>query len=242
MIRITTRKALKFILLFMLTQTAITGNAQTDPIESLITLNKHLQGTSMYYNVTYYYEEDDSAGVVRDTLSGMIKCNEGRTWMQLGSMKKISNEYYFMLIDTANMEMYVSNPQPLTMQYATSELTNHKFVSAYVDTMTADDSSDCVIIKIQFKESAQYNDYEVIYKPSSFEMVSLSYSMKKESDTTNWVGSTLPEIRLKIAFSSLSASDEDIYNTKQYFIRKNGVLALQPAYAGYQLIDMTGGN
>jgi hypothetical protein len=240
---------MKKIMILLLLTASQQVKAQQDPVELLVKLNTYLEKTpNLNFNLIYYYEEDDTSGVTRDTMSGVSRNNLGRTWMQIDGMKKINNEYYFVLMDTVNKELFISNPQPLTKQYTNSDLTDTTFLSYYVQSISARDSSIFTIVDFVFKETAPYYHYQLIYKNTTLEPVSISYSMKKDDPNTN--GAPLPGpggaaqygIRLKVVFSNFNSNavSDSLFTTKQYFIRQNGVFVLQPGYTDYQLVDLTG--
>lgn len=231
----------RILLLTILLNMVFTVNAQPDPVESLVRLNTFLKKTAnLRFNVTYYYEEDDSAGVTRDTLTGVSRNKTGRNAIDLGAYKKINNEYYFVLIDTANKEMYISNPQSPVKQYTNSELLDSVFLNYYTDTLTARDSSVFTIVEFAFKQTAPYTAYQVIYNRTTLEPLSISYRMKKEN--AGGGGPPNPEIRMNILFANFDTKeiDESYFSASQYFTRQNGAFVLQPAYASYQLVDLTG--
>jgi hypothetical protein len=213
--------------------------AQTDPMQELLRLRAFLdRSQTLNFNLAYYYEEDDSAGVIRDTLTGEGSIFMGKSYTRLNGMKKINNENYNAMVDTVNKEIFVTRPEPMTKQYMDANFTDPAFYNFYVDTTTVTDSGSFRIITFNFKETAPFNWYRIVYSATTLQPAYLHYGMKKTDGDRDAV-----EIRLKLVFSNFNtnAVNPILFTTDPWFIRQNGALTLQPAYSDYTITDLTEG-
>jgi hypothetical protein len=214
--------------------------AQTpDAMRELLSLNQLLaQSPDLNFNIAYYYEEDDSSGIGRDTMTGTASVSHNKSYMRLNGLKKINNEYFNAIIDTVNQEIYVSDPEPAVQHIMNAQFTSASFMNYYVDTAVITDSSGYRIISISFKEAAPFNWYKVCYSISGRKPAYIQYSMKKDSDTQNVIQAT----RLKVVFSNYQEGEVPVnsrYDTNTWFVRRNGQLTLQPDFSAYTITDLT---
>jgi hypothetical protein len=243
---------MKVVLVLLLLVTGAATMAQTDAMQELLRLRSFLdKSQNLNFNLAYYYEEDDSSGVVKDTLIGESSVLMGKSYSRLNGLKRVNNEYYNALIDTVNKEIYVNKPEPMTQQYMSANFTDPTFYNYYVDTTIVSDSGAFRIINISFKETAPFRSYKIVYSITSLQPAYLQYNMKKGEDDNNppipgppggGGGTTIPSIRLKVVFSNFNtnANPATKFSTDVWFTRQNGVLVLQPAFSSYTITDLTG--
>ena len=211
----------------------------TDATTELLKLQAVFENASyVSFNVAYYYEEDDTTGIKRDTLLGTYRVNKDKYYYILDSVEQIQNEQYLITIDKDNEVIYMQRPYASYASVLQSKLMDSVFRNYYVDSMPVIDSGAYRIIKIQFKPEAVYTDYQMVYDTSGLRPATLKYTIKKEVSQNP---SFQQFIRVKIVFNNFQTGlfDDSIFNIDAIVVRQNGKFVINPtSYASYSLANM----
>ena len=229
-----------FLLSGLLWNIGLVSHAQdsTDATTELLKLQAVFQNISYTsFDVNYYYEEDDTSGVLRDTLTGVYKVDKDRFYYMLDSVIQVQNDLYHVTVDKDNKVVYVEKPYFSYTSVLQSNIMDSLFMENYVNQMLVTDSSGYRKITIQFKNEAPYQNYELLYSLNSFQPASIKFTLRKEA-----LQEEGPQLyaRVKIVFSNYQtgAFNDSVFLTNWIFNRENGVFVLNPeTFSTYELAN-----
>lgn len=228
-----------FLLSGLLWGVSLVAHSQdsTDATTELLKLQAVFQNISYTsFDVNYYYEEDDSSGVLRDTLTGVYKVDKDRFYYMLDSVIQIQSDLYHVTVDKDNKIVYLERPYFSYTSVLQSNIMDSVFMENYVDQMLLADSSGYRKLTIQFRDEAPYTDYELLYDVNSFQPASIKFTIKKEAPE----GSPPQYAKVRIIFSNYQTGtfDDSVFSTSWIFNRQNGVFVLnQETFSTYELAN-----
>jgi hypothetical protein len=231
------------LILFTLVPFLTKAQASPDATTELIKMQALFQNISYTScDITYYYEEFDSAGTKLDTMSGVYKVDKDRFYFMLDSVEQIQNEFYHTTIDHMTKVVYVEKPYSAFTSVLQANILDSTFLEYNVQDMQVTDSSGFRKVSILFKAEAPYQYYEYVYDLSGLRPAYVRFALKKEHYIPEEpLGPEVEQlIKIHIVFSNFqtNAFTDAAFDMSGIFTRQNGSFTLNPKLAlFYELIN-----
>jgi hypothetical protein len=243
-------KYMKIVLAILLVCCQLNLKAQSpsmdtpDATSELLKLQAVFQNISYTsFNVTYYYEEDDSTGILRDTMNGQYMADKDRYYYILDSIEQIQNETYKATIDHSNSTIYIEKPFPSYTSVLQANMLDSAFLQYNVDSMTVADSGTFRKVNIYFKAESPYLYYQYCYDMNGIRPAFVKFSLRKQQvipDDPQLAQQQEQFVRIHIVFSNFTTGEftDKVFNTDRFFKRVNGVFVQDPTeYNSYEIAN-----
>ena len=248
----------KAVVTFLIISTCCFAKAQTIkvPLVELDKLfNKLRIDTSISFTASYYTADDDSANIVLyDTLIGNIKLYKNNFYGDFGTVKRISNNYFSMVLDTIAKDMYVDYAQDNVGELINLKIADRDYYNSYVDSVYFSNPTTKDEIVIGFNNNSPFYYYKIKFNTTVLSLISIEYAVKKDildytpppapfappSGGGNPTPSG-PSTRVKIVFSNYSniVLNLNTFDLSPYFTNARSGLAPTATNSNYQVINLT---
>lgn len=193
-------------------------------------------GNHISFNTIYYYEDSDSAGITRDTISGIYKINGQNYYATMDSTVVIQNNFYNVTIDKKDSSIIIASPKTIFTTVMTNDILNPVLQSSYVSKILLTDSATTRKLSFVFNDISPYSTYEFLYDTVSYNMISVKYILKHYGPTAG-VGSYYTQIRVVFNTYQTNVFTDDVFDTSSYLARVNGVFTGVLSYSGYTIFN-----
>lgn len=147
----------------------------------------------------------------------------------------LQNDREHITVEDSMKLIFINKRISLMQAFFQIDLLDPQFVQDNVQRMYAIDSSGSKVIKAEFKPESPYLSYWLSYDTASLNPQRVSFVRKLENGS-----STAAYDMVEISFIGHTTYHPDpTFPTDKYFTRINGVYVLKPAYADYEIVDLS---
>lgn len=197
--------------------------------------------TYLKFKITYYYEEWDTHGPTRDTLTGVYQLHGDKMYFNMDSVLMIQNEQFRIVVYNLDSMMEVSTPKQLYTKIFQSDLYDTLFRQLNIQNVVLTDTGASRKLSFKFHPYSPYVSYDLIYDTTNYRLTHVMYMIKKGIVETGPGVIPSQYVSIKIVFSNYdtAAFSDSIYGSSQFFTRQNGVFVVVSPYNGFELINTT---
>lgn len=149
----------------------------------------------------------------------------------------IQNDREYVTVEDSMKLIFINKRISIMQAFFQIDLLDNQFVQDNVQRMYAIDSSGFKVIKAEFKPESPYLSYRLSYDTATLNPQKVSCIRKLENGSGS-VAYDKVEI-LFHGYSTTGSGSPQTFPTDQYFTRINGVYVLKPAYANYEIVDVS---
>ena len=204
---------------------------EVEAIQAAYYLTDHIS-----FDANYYYEDVDSV-TVRDSAFASYKMYGDKFRIIFDSMEVVQNDKYFCSIYHDSKIMLVQKPGSMAKQLMQIDVRDTLFQQLAMSGMTAVDSSGYSKIILQLDSDAPYNSYEIVYNKTTFHILYIKYSLKKDLNIESG-----KMINIFIAFGNYQtgAFTDSVFSTDNLFTVKSSkeILLGSSFSVDYEIINM----
>jgi hypothetical protein len=195
------------------------------------------------FDVAYYYEELDSTGTIRDTMTGSCKINGNHFWSQMDSVEMMQNDYDRIAVYKEDSIMQLDMPIAMSSNLFKVNLYDTLFQKLNVDRVEISTVGKKYKMKFVFRSDAPYMSYELLFDTATYYIAEIQYQVKKSLFITPPEGSSLPLpndfITVRTVFTNYQtgAFAESVFLSSRYFNKQNNQVTPVSPYTGFSVIN-----
>jgi len=238
--KMTFNKILILLPVFFATVVQCTAANRPDTANPYFEINR-IMGTMagashISFNVAYYYEQSDTAGLMRDTISGIYKINGKKYYAKIDSTEIVQNDFYNVAVNKKDSVIIIGRTKTVFPAVMNTDILDPTLQSSYISGIVLSDSANTRKIRFLFKNMAPYSSYELVFDTVTYRMSHLSYKLKHYGIGA---GNSAHYTLISVVFSNYQTNlfTDNVFDTSIYFTRQNGSFVSVPPYSAFEIIN-----
>ncbi len=191
------------------------------------------------FDISYYYENYDSIGFVRDTSYGQYKINGQQFYARLDSALIIQNAFYNLEINEFDSSLVIGRPKLLLPAIMQNDMMNEDLQSVYLSHIVSADSLQYRILNFVLNENAPYKAYSLTFDTSTYFIAAVCYQLRHYSiyDTLPSQNIYYTQIKMVMKNYQLNGFTDAVFDMRDYLNTVNESFAATPAYEKFTIIN-----
>jgi hypothetical protein len=172
----------------------------------------------------------------KDTVNFSYKISKNKIWMWSGdSIQVVQNNYYNLVLYTAQQRAVVSRPQKPAKYWLHANLPDFSFYQLFISGAAVTDSGSLRKLCYSFKTGSPYQQYDIVYDTLTHRINCLRFRVNL--DVSNTTSAQPYNVTVHFSNYQTGGFNDSVFSTTPYFMRKQGICYMVPPYTNYQLIN-----